>query len=97
MIDRDKARALGISADQLRSTLYTGFGTRQVSTIYETGDNYQVIIEFDPRHRLDRRPARSDPHPRAPPTASSCRSRRSRRWSAQRGRCPSTSSASCRR
>ena len=48
-IDRDKARALGISADQIRSTLYTGFGTRQVSTIYETADSYQVITEFDPR------------------------------------------------
>lgn len=48
-VDRDKARALGITADQLRSTLYTGFGTRQVSTIYTTGDAYQVIAEFDPR------------------------------------------------
>jgi HAE1 family hydrophobic/amphiphilic exporter-1 len=47
-IDRDKARALGVTADQLRSTLYTGFGSRQVSTIYETADSYQVIAEFDP-------------------------------------------------
>jgi HAE1 family hydrophobic/amphiphilic exporter-1 len=47
-VDRDKARALGITADQLRATLYTGFGTRQVSTIYATGDSYQVLIEFDP-------------------------------------------------
>jgi HAE1 family hydrophobic/amphiphilic exporter-1 len=49
IVDRDKANALGISADQLRSTLYSGFGTRQVSTIYATGDNYSVLIEFDPR------------------------------------------------
>jgi HAE1 family hydrophobic/amphiphilic exporter-1 len=49
VVDRDKARALGITTDQLRSTLYTGFGTRQVSTIYETSDSYQVITEFDPR------------------------------------------------
>jgi HAE1 family hydrophobic/amphiphilic exporter-1 len=48
VVDRDKANALGISADQLRSTLYSGFGTRQVSTIYATGDNYSVLIEFDP-------------------------------------------------
>jgi HAE1 family hydrophobic/amphiphilic exporter-1 len=47
-VDRDKARALGITADQLRSTLYTGFGTRQVSTIYATGDSYEVLVEFDP-------------------------------------------------
>ncbi len=49
IIDKDKANALGISADQLRSTLYSGFGTRQVSTIYATGDNYAVLVEFDPR------------------------------------------------
>ncbi len=48
LVDRDKAEALGISADQLRSTLYSGFGTRQVSTIYATGDSYSVLIEFDP-------------------------------------------------
>ncbi|HET6159967.1 MAG TPA: efflux RND transporter permease subunit [Dongiaceae bacterium] len=48
VVDKDKANALGISADQLRSTLYSGFGTRQISTIYATGDNYSVLIEFDP-------------------------------------------------
>ncbi len=48
IVDRDKANALGISTNQLRSTLYSGFGTRQVSTIYETGDNYSVVLELDP-------------------------------------------------
>jgi HAE1 family hydrophobic/amphiphilic exporter-1 len=48
VVDQDKANALGISSDQLRSTLYSGFGTRQVSTIYATGDNYSVLLEFDP-------------------------------------------------
>jgi HAE1 family hydrophobic/amphiphilic exporter-1 len=48
-VDADKANALGISADQLRNTLYAGFGTEQVSTIYKTGDSYQVVMEFDPR------------------------------------------------
>ena len=48
IIDKDKAAQLGITADVLRSTLYTGFGTRQISTIYTTGDSYQVIAEFDP-------------------------------------------------
>jgi HAE1 family hydrophobic/amphiphilic exporter-1 len=47
-IDRDKANALGIGADILRSTLYSGFGVRQVSTIYTTGDNYNVVVEFNP-------------------------------------------------
>jgi HAE1 family hydrophobic/amphiphilic exporter-1 len=46
VIDKDKASSLGISAEQLRSTLYSGFGSRQVSTIYKTGDTFSVIMEF---------------------------------------------------
>jgi len=49
VVDRDRAQALGVSADQLRSTLYSGFGARQVATIYAAADSYQVIVEFDPR------------------------------------------------
>ena len=48
VIDRDKASALGITADQLRNSLYDGFGTNQASTIFKTGDSYEVIVEFDP-------------------------------------------------
>ncbi|MDB5593083.1 MAG: acriflavine resistance protein [Hyphomicrobiales bacterium] len=47
-VDMDKASALGIGADTIRSTLYSGFGTRQVSTIYTTGDSYSVLLEFNP-------------------------------------------------
>jgi HAE1 family hydrophobic/amphiphilic exporter-1 len=47
-VDKDKASALGIGSDALRSTLYSGFGTRQVSTIYTTGDSYSVLLEFNP-------------------------------------------------
>jgi HAE1 family hydrophobic/amphiphilic exporter-1 len=47
-VDRTKADTMGISTDQVRSTLYSAFGARQVSTIYTTGDNYAVIVEFDP-------------------------------------------------
>jgi HAE1 family hydrophobic/amphiphilic exporter-1 len=50
VIDRDKANQLRVGADVLRSTLYSGFGVRQVSTIYTAGDSYEVIVEFDPRH-----------------------------------------------
>jgi HAE1 family hydrophobic/amphiphilic exporter-1 len=48
-VDRDKAASLGINADQIRATLYSGFGSRQVSTIYGSGDTYSVLMEFDPR------------------------------------------------
>jgi HAE1 family hydrophobic/amphiphilic exporter-1 len=47
-IDADKARALGVSADALRSTLYSAFGTRQISTIYTSANDYSVILELDP-------------------------------------------------
>jgi HAE1 family hydrophobic/amphiphilic exporter-1 len=47
VVDKDKAASLGISAAQLRSTLYSGFGSRQVSTIFGTGDSFAVIMEFN--------------------------------------------------
>jgi HAE1 family hydrophobic/amphiphilic exporter-1 len=47
-IDHDKARQLGITSEQLRSTLHTGFATRQAATIHGSADSYQVLIEFDP-------------------------------------------------
>ncbi len=49
VVDRDKAAALGISNDVLRSTLYAGFGAQQVATIYNAADSYQVILELDPK------------------------------------------------
>ncbi|QRM31576.1 efflux RND transporter permease subunit [Microvirga sp. VF16] len=48
-VDRDKARQLGITTEQLRSTLHTGFATRQAATIRDSADSYQVLIGFDPR------------------------------------------------
>jgi len=49
VVDKDKASSLGISAEQLRATLYSGFGSRQVSTIYKTGDTFSVVMEFTDR------------------------------------------------
>jgi hydrophobic/amphiphilic exporter-1 (mainly G- bacteria), HAE1 family len=48
-IDHDKARQLGITSEQLRSTLHTGFAARQAATIHGSADSYRVLIEFDPR------------------------------------------------
>ncbi len=39
---------LGITSEQLRNSLYGGFGSNQASTIFKTGDSYQVIVEYDP-------------------------------------------------
>ncbi len=44
-IDRDKAGLLGVSMADLRSALYSAFGERQVSTIYNPSNTYQVIME----------------------------------------------------
>jgi HAE1 family hydrophobic/amphiphilic exporter-1 len=48
VVDNDKARLLGITADELRGSLYDSFGTNQASTIFKTGDSYEVIVELDP-------------------------------------------------
>jgi HAE1 family hydrophobic/amphiphilic exporter-1 len=47
-VDRQKAAALGLTADQIRGTLYNGFGQRQVATIYTASNDYAVILELDP-------------------------------------------------
>ncbi len=46
-IDRDKANALGISAEQVENALYSAYGSRQVSTIYTPINQYQVIMEVE--------------------------------------------------
>lgn len=46
-IDRDRAATLGVSAEQIESTLYSSFGTRQVSTIYAPTNQYKVILQVD--------------------------------------------------
>ncbi|MCB2018242.1 MAG: efflux RND transporter permease subunit, partial [Hydrogenophaga sp.] len=52
-IDRDKANALGVSMETLRSTLYSAFGERQVATIYLPTDSYRVVMEVDPEQKQD--------------------------------------------
>jgi HAE1 family hydrophobic/amphiphilic exporter-1 len=49
VVDLDKAATLGIDTDTLRTALYGGFGTDQVSTIFGSADSYEVITELDPR------------------------------------------------
>jgi HAE1 family hydrophobic/amphiphilic exporter-1 len=52
-IDRDKASALGITAQQIEDTLNNAYGTRQVSTIYATSNEYEVILEVKPEYQQD--------------------------------------------
>ena len=48
-IDRDKAAALGINAQDIQSALYQGFGPSWVSTIYSPTSQYKVILELLPQ------------------------------------------------
>ena len=50
-LDRDKASALGISANQIEDALDTSYGTRQISTIYAPNNDYEVIMELDPKYQ----------------------------------------------
>ncbi len=52
-IDRDRANSLGVSVDSIRTSLFSAFGERQVSTIYLPTDTYQVIMEVAPEAKQD--------------------------------------------
>jgi len=52
-INRDKANLLGVQIADIRSTLYSAFGERQVSTIYTSSDSYQVIMQVSAEDRTD--------------------------------------------
>ncbi len=52
-IDRDKASALGITANQIEDTLNSAYGARQVSTIYTQTNQYYVILELQPEYQLN--------------------------------------------
>jgi HAE1 family hydrophobic/amphiphilic exporter-1 len=52
-IDRDRAATLGVTPQQIEDTLYSAFGTRQVSTIYTPTNQYYVIMEVAPEFQRD--------------------------------------------
>ncbi|HXW62779.1 MAG TPA: efflux RND transporter permease subunit [Candidatus Acidoferrales bacterium] len=52
-IDRDKASALNVTAQQVEDALYTAYGQRQVSTIYAPNDEFWVIEELEDKYQRD--------------------------------------------
>jgi HAE1 family hydrophobic/amphiphilic exporter-1 len=52
-IDRDKAAALGVTAEQIENGLYDAYGERQSSTIYADVAEYWVVFEVLPDFQLD--------------------------------------------
>lgn len=50
-VDRDKAYALGLTAQQISDALYSAYGQREVSTMYEPNNEYYVILELAPPYQ----------------------------------------------
>jgi hydrophobic/amphiphilic exporter-1 (mainly G- bacteria), HAE1 family len=52
-IDRDKAAALGVTAQQIENAFYDAYGPRWVSTIYGAVNTYKVLLELAPEFQKD--------------------------------------------
>ena len=52
-IDRDTASRLGITPQLIDDTLYDAFGSRQVTTMFTSTNQYRVILEVQPQFQLD--------------------------------------------
>ncbi len=52
-IEREKAAALGVSAQSIEQTLNNAYGERQVSTIYTATNQYWVILQLAERYQRD--------------------------------------------
>jgi multidrug efflux pump len=53
VIDRDTASRLGITAQQIDAALYDAFGQEQISTIYQSLNQYHVVLEVAPEFQRD--------------------------------------------
>ncbi len=52
-INRDRAAALGVTAQQIEEALYDAYGSAQVSTIYTATNQYWVVMELLPEFQQD--------------------------------------------
>jgi HAE1 family hydrophobic/amphiphilic exporter-1 len=52
-IDRDKAAALGITANAIENAFYDAYGPRWVSTIYAPVNEYKVLLELAEKYQSD--------------------------------------------
>ncbi|WP_319466229.1 efflux RND transporter permease subunit [uncultured Pseudodesulfovibrio sp.] len=48
VINRDLAGSMNVSANAVENALFTAYGERQISTIYEVTDEYKVIMQLKP-------------------------------------------------
>ncbi|TLY54255.1 MAG: efflux RND transporter permease subunit, partial [Gemmatimonadetes bacterium] len=52
-INRDRAAALGVTAEQVENALYDAYGSGQISTIYTPTNQYWVVMELLPQYQQD--------------------------------------------
>jgi hydrophobic/amphiphilic exporter-1 (mainly G- bacteria), HAE1 family len=52
-LDRDRALALGVSAQQVEDALFSAFGNRWISTIYAPNNEYRVLLELLPERQRE--------------------------------------------
>ena len=50
-VDRDRASSLGVSLDAAEEALLNAYGTRQVSTMFTSEDQYAVLVELLPEYQ----------------------------------------------
>ncbi|GFM84727.1 acriflavine resistance protein B [Pseudomonas cichorii] len=53
VVNRDAAKRLGIDMNMVTAVLNNAYSQRQVSTIYDTLNQYQVVMEVNPRYAQD--------------------------------------------
>jgi HAE1 family hydrophobic/amphiphilic exporter-1 len=52
-LDRDRIAALGLTADQVETAMFSAFGSRQVAQIYAPNNAYQVLMRVAPEYQRD--------------------------------------------
>ncbi|MCG6575734.1 acriflavine resistance protein B [Pseudomonas sp. AF32] len=53
VVDRDQAKRLGIDMAMVTTVLNNAYSQRQISTIYDSLNQYQVVMEVDPKYAQD--------------------------------------------
>ena len=53
IVDRDQAKRLGVDMAMVTSVLNNAYSQRQISTIYDSLNQYQVVMEVNPKYAQD--------------------------------------------
>ncbi|QXI25566.1 efflux RND transporter permease subunit [Pseudomonas vanderleydeniana] len=53
VVDRDTAKRLGVDMSMVTAVLNNAYSQRQISTIYDTLNQYQVVMEVNPKYAQD--------------------------------------------